>query len=114
MPIYEYEPVDWDCAICRNRLEVLQSAREAALSLCPTCGLEVRRLVSRAQVAVARAKGSDRAAEKGLTTFRRVERGKWEKVAGPGVDMIVGSEADMAAVDAEAKRKPIVDLDQVS
>ena len=48
---------------------------------------------------------------KGLTTFRKVEKGKWEKVAGPGVDMIVGSEQDIAAVEAEKSAPKKIDLD---
>jgi len=111
MPIYEYEPDDRDCLMCEGRIEVIQGIDEEPLKYCPQCGLEVVRVVSRASFKMARPSGADRAAEKGLTTFRRAEKGKWEKVAGPGVDMIVSSEDDFKAIEAEKKPKKVIDLD---
>ncbi|MFI5384660.1 MAG: FmdB family zinc ribbon protein [Fimbriimonadales bacterium] len=111
MPIYEYEPDDRECLMCEGRIEVIQAIDEEPLRYCPQCGLEVKRVVSRASFKMARPSGADRAAEKGLSTFKRVERGKWEKVAGPGVDMIVGTPEDMAKVEAEKRPKKVIDLD---
>jgi putative FmdB family regulatory protein len=112
MPIYEYEPDDRECLMCPGRIEVIQGIGEEALTYCPDCGLGVKRVVSRASFKVSKPSGADKAAAKGLSTFRRVEKGKWEKVAGPGVDMIVGTPEDIASVEAEkAKPKKIVDLD---
>ncbi len=113
MPVYEYQPVDWDCLICQGRFEVIQSVTEQDLEFCPTCGMEVRRVISKAQIKVARTKDFDKAGEKGFTVFRRAEKGKWERVAGQGVDMIVGTPEDVAAVEAE-KQKPVkrVNLDE--
>ncbi|HWA83712.1 MAG TPA: zinc ribbon domain-containing protein [Fimbriimonadaceae bacterium] len=110
MPIYEYEPDDRECLMCDGRIEVIQGIEEEPLEFCPQCGLEVRRVISRASFKMARATGADRAADKGLTTFRKTEKGKWEKIAGPGVDMIVGTPEDIAAVEAE-KPKKTIDLD---
>lgn len=112
MPIYEYEPKDHDCFICRGRFEHLQAVSEEPLTHCPTCGLEVRRVVSKAQIRIAKYQGAERAGQKGLTTFRKVEKGKWEKVGGPGVDMIVGTPEDQAAIDAEKKPAKKLNLDK--
>lgn len=113
MPIYEYEPDDRECLMCDGRIEVIQSISEEALQFCPQCGLEVKRVVSRASFKIGRASGADKAAARGFTTWKRAEQGKWEKVAGEGVDMIVGSQEDIAAVEAEkAKPAKVVDLDQ--
>jgi putative FmdB family regulatory protein len=111
MPIYEYEPDDRECLICNGRVEAIQGINDKPLEFCPTCGLEVRRVVSRATFKLSTSAGADKAASKGLSTFRRVEKGKWEKVAGPGVDMIVGTPEDVAAVEAEKAPKKVLDLD---
>lgn len=112
MPIYEYEPVDYNCLICGGRFEALQAIDDEPLSFCPTCGLDVRRVVSQVTTKVKIQADYDRAAKKGLTTFRRVEEGKWEKVAGDGVDMIVGTPEDQSAVKEEQKPPKVIDLDQ--
>jgi putative FmdB family regulatory protein len=41
MPIYEYE-----CLSCGKRTEVLQRMNDAPLAACPTCGGEVKKLIS--------------------------------------------------------------------
>jgi putative FmdB family regulatory protein len=41
MPIYEYE-----CLSCGKRTEVLQKMDDAPLAACPTCGGEVKKLIS--------------------------------------------------------------------
>ncbi len=111
MPIYEYEPDDRECLMCDGRVDVIQGIDEEPLKYCPQCGLEVVRVISRASFKVARPSGADRAAAKGLSTFRRAEKGKWEKVAGPGVDMIVSTPEDFEAVEAEKNPRKVVDLD---
>ena len=112
MPIYEYEPVDRECLICNGRVEFIQDVTEEPLEFCPTCGLEVKRIVSRASIQLRRGAASDKAADRGFTTFKKVERGKWERVSGEGPDMIVGTQEDIAAVDAESKpAKKVLDLD---
>lgn len=107
MPLYEYEPDERDCLICHGRFEVLQSVSEAAYSECPFCGMACRRVVSRAALKLKINTDADHAAKKGLTTWRKSGEGRWEKVAGPGVDVIQGTPEDVQAVKAE-KRKPKV------
>jgi putative FmdB family regulatory protein len=86
MPIYEYEPVDRDCAICNGRVEVMQNLNEEPYKYCPWCGLDVVRVVSRASIKLRGDIDPERAAKKGFSTFRRLEKGKWEKVAGPDAE----------------------------
>jgi len=112
MPIYEYEPDGHDCLICNGRTEVLQSINDEPLKYCPTCGLEVCRVVSRATFKLNKSASVDKAAAKGFTTFKKVEKGKWERVSGEGPEMIVGTPEDMAAVEAEKEPpKKVIDLD---
>jgi putative FmdB family regulatory protein len=83
MPVYEYEPAGHDCFICQGRVEALQGANEPPLEFCPTCGLEVRRVVSRPSFKL---KGElpqlDRAGRKGFTTYRKAGGGVYERVDG--------------------------------
>lgn len=111
MPIYEYEPDDRDCLICDGRVEAMQGINDPPLKFCPTCGLEVRRVVSRASFKMQKGSSAEKAAEKGFTTYKRAEKGKWEKVGGEGPDMIVGTKEDISAVEAEKKPpKKVLDL----
>lgn len=112
MPIYEYEPTEHDCQMCPNRISAIQAIGDAPLAFCPHCGMDVKKVVSRATFAVPKIANADRAGEKGLTTFRRVEKGKWERIGGPGVDMIVGTDEDMAAIEAEKTCPKVLDLDE--
>lgn len=109
MPIYEYEPTDHECVICPGRVEAMQSVGDPPLEWCPHCGLAVKRVVSRASFTTRAGVDHDRAARKGLTTYRRVEKGKWEKIAGEGADMMVGTKEDMEAIEKE--RRPVRKLD---
>jgi len=103
VPVYEYEPLDDECLICHGRIEVMQAITAEPYQYCPTCGMEVRRVISRATFAIGREVTPEKAASRGFTTWKKVGKGQWEKQAGPGVDMIVGSEADMQALNAEKK-----------
>jgi putative FmdB family regulatory protein len=106
MPIYEYEPTDHDCLICSGRVEALQGVNEPVLEFCPTCGMPVRRVISKASIAIGKTVNADKAAAKGFTTFRRAQKGVYEKVGGEGPDTI---EAPNEATSPKAKK--IVDLD---
>ena len=105
MPIYEYEPDDRECLMCEGRVAVIQDASEEPLQFCPHCGLEVRRVISKASIKIGGRTDFDRAARKGFTTFRRSGAGTWEKVAGEGPE---GLQRD----DAAKPPKKVLDLDQ--
>jgi len=113
VPVYEYEPTNHDCLMCEGRIAVIQGIREETLSFCPWCGLDVRRVVSRATIKVGGAAPDDKNSRKGFTTFRRAEKGVWEKVSGDGPDVLAGSQEDIEAVEAETRPvKPVIDLDK--
>lgn len=113
MPIYEYEPRDRTCFLCDGKIEVLQSISDQPLELCPYCGLEVNKLVSKAALKVAKYHGADQAAAKGFTTYRRAQKGVWEKIGGSeGADYLVGSKEDMDKIEAEKTPPKVLDLDQ--
>lgn len=112
MPLYEYEKKDDDCLMCPGRFAVLQALAEPPLADCPWCGLPVRRVVSQVNInANPRESDPEKAAKQGFTTWKKTAHGTWEKLAGPGVDAIVASEADKQAVAEETKPKPTLDLD---
>ena len=110
MPVYEYEHVFDECEMCGQRFAVVQSLDEPNLEYCPCCGLEVKRVVSQVSSLKGRPFKASEAAKKGFTTWKKSGEGEWEKIDGPGVDAIVGSEADKAALEAESV--PILDLDR--
>ncbi len=113
MPIYEYEPDGHDCLMCDGRVQAIQAIAEDALQYCPQCGLEVRRVISRASFRIPKGgESAEKAASRGLSTFRRAEKGVWEKVAGPGVDAIVSSDADRTAIESEKKTPSRIDFDK--
>ena len=91
----------------------MQSISEHALSLCPFCGMEITKVVSRASFKVQKHHGPEDAGKKGFSTYTKSEMGVWEKVGGDGADYLVGSKEDIAAVEAE-KQKPAkkIDLDK--
>ena len=111
MPIYEYELLQGDCQICTGRFDALQSVSEDPLQRCPTCGLQVKRVVSQATFKTRSKFSAGKAGEKGLTTYQRTQEGQWEKVAGPGVDAIVGTAEDAAQIKKEKSSAKKVDLD---
>ncbi|MBL8064372.1 MAG: zinc ribbon domain-containing protein [Chthonomonadaceae bacterium] len=90
MPVYEYEHIWDDCELCDYRFGVVQAVDEAPLEFCPSCGLNVRRVVSQISVVKSYTFDADKAAKKGFTTWKKSGIGTWEKIAGSGVDMIVG------------------------
>jgi putative FmdB family regulatory protein len=89
MPIYEYEPADHDCLICNGKVEAMQKADEEPLQYCPTCGLEVRRVVSKASFKMDKSFSPDGAAKQGFATYKRLDKGLYERMSGEGVDMII-------------------------
>lgn len=109
MPIYEYEPDDRECLMCDGRVDVIQGVDEEPLKYCPWCGLEVCRVISRASFSMRMGPNPQKAADRGFTTWKRSTAGVWEKVAGEGVDYMVGSAEEIQAVkDSE---KPVKKLE---
>lgn len=92
MPIYEYELTEDECLMCPGRFAVLQEASEPHLKFCPHCGLPARRVISGANVVLAANASPEAAAKLGFSTYRKAQTGIYEKVAGPGVDVIASDE----------------------
>ena len=105
MPIYEYEPRDHDCLICSGRVEVLQGIHEEPCQFCPTCGLSVRRVVSRASFELKRAVDPEKASRRGFTTYKKAQKGTYERIAGDGPEAFTSP-------DAPRKSRKVVDLDK--
>jgi putative FmdB family regulatory protein len=115
MPIYEYKPKEGGCERCEDAFEVFQQCSDEPLNKCPTCGTEVVRIISLSSFNTSKAFTYDEAAAKGFTTFKRAGEGRWDKIAGPGVDAIVGSKEDMEAIKEEKLRpKKVIDLDSTN
>lgn len=112
MPVYEYEPDDRDCLMCEGRIDVIQGINEDPLKYCPWCGLEVKRIISRVTFKLSGAIPEDKTSRKGYTTFRKADKGVWEKISGEGPDILAGTKEDIAAVEAEkAPKKAVLDFD---
>ncbi len=113
MPIYEYEPDDRICYICNGHLEILQSIQDDPLKACPYCGLGICKVVSKVTFHSRKGDLIEKAGKKGLTTFKKVDKNTWERVSGEGVDTIIGTPEDVAAVEAEKAPPPkVIDLDK--
>ncbi len=97
--------------MCPGRFEVLQPIAEEPLTICPSCGRQAKRVISRATIKLRPSVNYEKAAKHGLTTWKKTGEGRWEKIAGEGVDAIVGTPEDTARVKEEKKSTPIVDLD---
>ena len=82
MPIYEYEPDGHDCLMCEGRVAAIQPLGEAALKYCPDCGLDVKRVVSRFNAQVSRGDPIAKGEKRDFNAWKRVEDGKWERIAG--------------------------------
>ena len=74
MPIYEYEPIDRDCLICENRLELLQSINGDSKTSCPYCGMDIKRIVSKAAFKMEKPTDADRAAAKVSPRIRGLKK----------------------------------------
>jgi len=54
MPIYEYEPLDQGkaCEKCTGRFEIIQGIDDEPLTVCPSCGQGVRKVISWCRAAI--------------------------------------------------------------
>jgi hypothetical protein len=96
--------------MCEGVVSVFQGVEEESLQFCPSCGLGVRKIISRASFTMRTGPNHDKAGQRGFTTWKKSGAGVWEKVAGPGVDVIAGTPEQVAEVKAEDKPKKILEL----
>lgn len=92
MPIYHYLPTTAGCVVCGDGFDVLQRLADPLVERCETCGGEVRRVISAAQVVSGQAHrlSESHAAKNGFTQYRRAGKGVYEKTAGKGPNIISG------------------------
>ena len=90
MPIYEYQASGHSsCDFCVTAFDVMQKLAEEPLKLCPECHNPVSRKISRPNLARPAPSLSQKNIEShGLTQFKKVEKGVYEKTAGKGPDYI--------------------------
>jgi len=81
MPIYEYQAVNSEasCPQCRQPFEVIQQISEAPLTVCPHCGVEVRKIISWCRTAVTERPAEDIRVEKEIKSYENA--GMWSHAA---------------------------------
>jgi putative FmdB family regulatory protein len=86
MPIYEYQASSQSrCEHCADAFDFMQKMSDEPLKYCPECLNPVRRKISRPNLASPVPSLSQENIEKhGLTQFKKVEKGVYEKTAGKG------------------------------
>ena len=91
MPIYEYQASsDKYCDHCSTAFDVMQKLSDDSLRFCPECHNPVSRKISRPNLArPAPSLSQDNIEKHGLTQFKKVEKGVYEKTAGKGPDYIM-------------------------
>lgn len=68
--------------MCDGRVAAIQGINDAPLKYCPDCGLDVRRVISAFNSQVSKGNPIEKGVPRGFSTFRKMESGKWEKIAG--------------------------------
>jgi len=96
MPIYEYQATgDDSCDHCRSAFDVMQKIADEPLKFCPQCHNPVCRKISRPNLASPAPSLSKENIEKhGLTQFKKVEKGVYEKTAGKGPNFITDTKTN--------------------
>ena len=81
MPIYEYESLDpkKGCHKCAQRFETIQDISEAPLSVCPSCGQKVRKVISWCRSAIVETPEEYTRVEKQISHYEK--EGMWSHAA---------------------------------
>lgn len=91
MPFYEYIcATEQACNHCREGFTVLQRLKDPQLTVCPSCGHAVRRLISPPNVVSGKAHmlKTSNIEQAGFTQYRKIGQGVYEKTAGKGPGVI--------------------------
>ena len=82
MPIYRYKVKNGNkgCRLCREGFEILQGINEKPLEVCPQCGAGLRKVISEFALGFSKSGLDKRAKEQGFHKFKRVDKGKYEKL----------------------------------
>jgi putative FmdB family regulatory protein len=81
MAIYEYQHIEGECAIGRV-FEVEHPIRDKALTVCPSCGKPVKRLISRTFISTPT--GVSKLKNMGFTRLEKRDTGVYENVTATG------------------------------
>jgi putative FmdB family regulatory protein len=82
MPIYEYAPLSGECKRCLGRFEVYQRMADEKLTQCPDCSQPCERQISAVPLGGKYSTSDAAIANTGLTKFKKVEKGVYERTAG--------------------------------
>jgi predicted nucleic acid-binding Zn ribbon protein len=96
--------------MCTGRVAVIQAINDPALDFCPDCGMQVRRILSSVSFRVSGVSKLGKAGERGFTTWKKSGAGTWEKVSGPGANVILADPKATSAPEPSPTR-PVLDLD---
>lgn len=82
MPTYVYEAADAarSCAHCANGFETMQSIHDDRLTACPSCGAPVFRVIQAPGLGHSRTDLNYRAKRAGFHTYKKVQKGEYEKL----------------------------------
>jgi putative FmdB family regulatory protein len=80
MPLYEYEPCEGDCGICKGRFTLNRPLTAPELLKCPLCRKPVQKLISGFNTPRLTAPLSVTDAKKaGFSVWKRVGKGEYER-----------------------------------
>jgi len=82
MPVYDYEAVDPEkgCPKCARGFETVQSIHDERLTVCPDCGVPIRRVITAPAIGRSKSKLDDRAKAAGFKKLKRIGKGEYEKM----------------------------------
>ena len=81
MPIREYKAVDLEksCSFCREGFERVEPMDCPVFPFCPECGMPIERQLARPILGKSKSSFVSRAKSAGLTTYKKVGQGEYEK-----------------------------------
>jgi len=81
MPIYEYQSLESQnaCDQCRSIFEVFQGIHDDPLSICPSCGNKIRKVISWCRSAIVETSQEQRFVEKKVKEYENA--GMWSHAA---------------------------------
>ena len=82
MPIYEYAPTSGQCSQCNGLFAIYQRIADDKLTTCPTCAQPCERRISAVALGGKYATNETAVKNSGLTQYKRVEKGVYERTVG--------------------------------
>ena len=80
MPLYEYELCEGNCDTCGGQFAVPQNIGAAAFTVCPSCSLAVRKIISLPNVPrITQPVSHSDAKKAGFTIYKRISKGEYER-----------------------------------